>query len=430
MAGASDKARFYLEQSVPELQEFERKKVFSRDEIGQIARKRSDFEHKLNARGSQPSDYARYAEYEINLETLRRKRVKRLGIKVNSHAGQRRIFFVLDRATRKFQGDLGLWMQYIDYARREKANKKLSEIFGSILRFHPTKPELWIYAARHAMDVQADMAAARSYMQRGLRFCKSSKLLWLEYAKLELGYVTKIAARRKILGLAQGPSNQQVDPSESNNEDTIALPVITAEDIDPSTSQDGSIDHDALQTLSSTPALTGAIPLAVFDAAMKQFQNDESLAMSFFDLFTEFHEVPCLQKLLEHVVRSSLSFSPTDPSSLICYVRQPVALIDLQSPDAPRALGLSRDRLKVSFQKTPRKAELVERSILWLHGLLQHENLDEGIRRVLLATLRQTRSVLEDNYISEGDFAGLVERLEDAGLADEVQRMQLKRKSK
>ena len=30
MARASDKARFYLEQSVPELQEFERKKVFTK----------------------------------------------------------------------------------------------------------------------------------------------------------------------------------------------------------------------------------------------------------------------------------------------------------------------------------------------------------------------------------------------------------------
>lgn len=30
MAGASDKARFYLEQSVPELQELERKKIFTK----------------------------------------------------------------------------------------------------------------------------------------------------------------------------------------------------------------------------------------------------------------------------------------------------------------------------------------------------------------------------------------------------------------
>ena len=30
MAGASDKARFYLEQSIPELQELERKKLFTK----------------------------------------------------------------------------------------------------------------------------------------------------------------------------------------------------------------------------------------------------------------------------------------------------------------------------------------------------------------------------------------------------------------
>jgi hypothetical protein len=29
MAGASDKARFYLEQSVPELKEYERRKIFT-----------------------------------------------------------------------------------------------------------------------------------------------------------------------------------------------------------------------------------------------------------------------------------------------------------------------------------------------------------------------------------------------------------------
>ena len=40
MAGASDKARFYLEQSIPELQEFERKKLFTkviRIELSDIA---------------------------------------------------------------------------------------------------------------------------------------------------------------------------------------------------------------------------------------------------------------------------------------------------------------------------------------------------------------------------------------------------------
>lgn len=151
MAGASDKARFYLEQSVPELQELAAKKLFTTQEVSSITKKRSDFEHKLNARGSQPSDYARYAEYEMNLESLRKKRVKRLGVKTTNHTGQRRIFFVLDRATRKFRGDIGLWMQYVAYARKQKSNKRVSQILTTVLRLHPTKAELWIYAANYAL---------------------------------------------------------------------------------------------------------------------------------------------------------------------------------------------------------------------------------------------------------------------------------------
>ncbi|KAK5707131.1 U3 snoRNP protein, partial [Elasticomyces elasticus] len=74
MAAAADKARFFLEQSVPELKEYEKKKIFNKEEITAIVKKRSDFEHKLNARGGQPIDFVRYAQYEMNLDLLRRKR--------------------------------------------------------------------------------------------------------------------------------------------------------------------------------------------------------------------------------------------------------------------------------------------------------------------------------------------------------------------
>src|SRR6201996_7569267 len=147
MAAASDKARFFLEQSVPELKEYERKGIFSAEEITSIARKRSDFEHKINARGSTPTDYARYAEFEINVDALRRKRVKRLGMKSTAQNGRRRIFFVFDRGCRKHPGDVGLWMDAIEFAKKQKAHKKLQEMYTQILRLHPTKADLWIHAA-------------------------------------------------------------------------------------------------------------------------------------------------------------------------------------------------------------------------------------------------------------------------------------------
>lgn len=265
MSAASDKARFYLEQYVPELQEYARKDIFTRDQISAIAAKRSDFEHILNARGSTPSDYARYATYEMNLDNLRKKRCKRLGVKSTTFSGQRTIFFILDRATKKFPGDMGLWMQYIQYCQKEKANKKLGKIFTQVLRLKPREYGLWVLAAKYYAEEQGDMSSARSYMQRGLRFCNDAKELYLEYAKLEMVYLAKLAARRKILGLDE--TRKESDVPEDEN--MIALPSVSVEDIDPEANKGvEEVNAAALQKLASAPAFTGAIPKAIFDAAM------------------------------------------------------------------------------------------------------------------------------------------------------------------
>lgn len=415
MAGASDKARFYLEQSIPELQEFGRKKIFTKvgidaravpgslltyvqEEITSIAKKRSEFEHVLNARGSHPSDYARYAEYEMNLEALRRKRVQRLNIKSSGHAGQRRIFFVLDRATRKFHGDMGLWMQYIEYARKEKANKKLAQILTSVLRMHPTKPELWIYAARYAMDSEADITAARSYMQRGLRFCANSTLLWLEYARLETMYVAKIAARRHILGLDSDRSKEQQNTaSDDPNADVVALPDVTAEDINPSLAKDDGVDETALENLAATPVLTGAIPMAVFDAAMKQFPKNVRVAEQFFDVFAEFDKTPCTRRILEHAATYMLKSFPGTVPAIVCGFKLPLTGTDPSSAELPAALGRCLDNIKSSMKEFPQlKREIAEKAAIWILPFTHDAQLDPDIRRVASSTLRQWLPALEE----------------------------------
>ncbi|KAF2400131.1 hypothetical protein EJ06DRAFT_495034 [Trichodelitschia bisporula] len=377
MAGASDKARFYLEQSVPELQELLRKKIFTKDEVSSIAKKRSDFEHTLNARGSQPGDYARYAEYEMNLEALRKKRVQRLGIKTGGHAGQRRIFFILDRGTRKFPGDLRLWMQCIEFARKEKANKKLGEIMAAMLRLHPTKPDLWLYAAQYSLDAQADMTAARSYMQRGLRFCAGQRLMWLEYAKLEMVYVAKVAARRRILGLDE--TRKEVVETE----DMLALPDVTAEDINPSL-KDG-VDDDALEKLAATPALTGAIPIAVFDEAMKKFHNDATLAEQFFDIIAEFDQTPATPTILQHILDHLRNKQPESPSTTACEFSLPLVGVEPTSAQFPAALG---DCLHAIRAGKRHKVEVAEKALMRLlpFALL---DLDADIQTVISATLVQ-----------------------------------------
>ena len=47
----------------------------------------------------------------------------------------------------------------------------------------------------------ANVAAARSLMQQGLRMCKQDEAMWAEYFRLELLYVHRLRQRRKVLGL-------------------------------------------------------------------------------------------------------------------------------------------------------------------------------------------------------------------------------------
>ncbi|KAJ5386111.1 RNA-processing protein HAT helix [Penicillium cosmopolitanum] len=390
MSAATDKARFFLEQSVPELKDYERKKIFNKDEIASIVKKRSDFEHKLNARGAQPVDFVRYVQYEMNLDSLTRKRTKRLGIRTAGHSGQRRIFFILDRATRKFHGDLNLWIQYIDYTRKQKAHKKLSMIFTDALRLHPTSAELWVYAAKYSLDDHADMLQARSYMQRGLRFCKSAKVLWIQYAKLELIYVAKLVARQRILGLDE--ASQRPKPIEDKELDTdadmIALPSITGEDINPSGGDDKAVE-EALENLNSTPALTGAIPLAIFDAAMKHFNNDDRFGFDFYEMVSEFHDAPCLHKILDHVVETMRAHQPTSPRTQICYIKFPTAGLSVTSAEFPRAFGGSLTRLKETHLSSALATEVVK----WLQSIVETEDLDPSLKKVIVATMRNAERV-------------------------------------
>ncbi|PNS17246.1 hypothetical protein CAC42_6929 [Sphaceloma murrayae] len=304
-AAASDKARFYLEQSVPELQAFKEKGIFSASEITSIASKRSSFEHRINMPGaSTPIDFARYASYELNLDTLRKKRCKRLGVKGTSFAGQKRVFSVLERGLRKFPGDMGLWMQYLEYCKDENANSKLAKGITKVLRLNPRRWELWVWAARYYFEVQGDMALARSYMQRGLRFCEREQEMWVQFLRLEMIYVAKVNARRKILKLDE-EAEDVLDDEEPGfgDKDEISLPKITAGDMESDTAgQALAIDDATIRHLSKSPALSGAIPMAIVDAAAKAFKSNPTVLEDLFNCVAAFDDVPCTREILQQII--------------------------------------------------------------------------------------------------------------------------------
>ncbi len=365
-----------------------------------MVRKRSDFEHRVLARGAQPVDFARYAAWEISLEKLRQKRCKRLRIKGSSaHTGQARIFLILERGTRKHPGDLGLWMSYLQHAREVRANKKLKTVLTAALRMHPTKAELWLYAAKTTLEDESDMNGARSYMQRGTRFCKRSKELWIEYAKLEMIYLAKIGLRRRILGLGGNQAvetGQEADDAEDQafpgSEDMIHVPNFKAHTMLSRMIDDVKMDDQAGGDPMRTPALNGAIPLAIFDDARKQSFFSAAVAEDFFNMFATFEQVLCLPKILQHVINSMLETYPTDSSTHNCSVRQPIIGIDPRSSKFPMALASSLNLLKTSKEMVSDKSQLSKKVASWMEPILSLDYLDPGIRTVLVHTLRKLES--------------------------------------
>jgi U3 small nucleolar RNA-associated protein 6 len=354
------------------------------DEIASIAKKHSDFEHRINASGCSAADFTRYAQYEMNLETLYRKRAKRMGIRARMHHGTRRIFFILDRATRKFPGDVPLWLQYIEFARKEKASGVLAKALASALKLHPTKPEMWIYAARLAVEENADMSEARSHMQRGLRFCKKSKMIWKEYCKLEMVFVAKVFLRRAMLGI-DAPKKTQDERDEDEN--MMRLPEITGEDSE-SVKKDKSLDAMALENVDTNPALNGALAIAIFDQAMKEIPNDLAFAREFYDLFTQFRQLRCCGRLLEHTVRYMLDIAAKNHTALWLGIQLPLFAVEITDSTFPGRLGTALSNMGTAVEETDNRGDLYLSFAKYFTDLLwDSPQLDPALQKVIISSL-------------------------------------------
>lgn len=349
-------------------------------------------------RGVKAIEFARYAAWEIGLENLRARRVKRLRIKgSSSYTGPARIFIIFDRGTKKHPGDVALWMSYLEYCRKGKALKKFKTVLTAAIRLHPTKSELWLYAARWTLEADADMNGARSYMQRGTRFCTTSRDLWIEYAKLEMIYLAKIAMRRKILGLdSEDKPEEAAEDTEmaevagfDDGADIITIPDFKENTIKPSMIEGVKVDTEAVKDPMNTPALQGAIPLAIFDAARKQPFFCASAAGDFFEMFTAFSQVRCLPKILQHVLDVMMELYPKDAFTWNCYTRQAIVGVDPLSVELPSALGTALDRMKESTEKVKDRAELETLTRAWMGRILKLDELDPGIKEVLQHTIKK-----------------------------------------
>lgn len=331
----SSKVRYYLEQSVPELEDLIKKGLFERKEITMIMRRRTDFEHRIQGRGSKPRDFLKYAEFEMNLEKLRIKRYARLQKanmidtkpSVSDWAGFRKVIFVFDRAVKRYPGDLDIWGQYIRFVKEKDAVKVVYRIYAKLLLLQPRNVDAWLLAAKYEFDVNANAKGARELYQRGLRMNPESEKLWLSYAQFELTYVLKLLARRKVMGLLsekqqrddlaaqeseyQARKNKNIDGVEEN-EDMVSLADVDADDMKSELALLPEADMSVLGSPETNPVLKGDIALTIFDLCIPELLQGvaESLkedkvfeiAEDFLTLFDKFESLN-REYLHHHILR-------------------------------------------------------------------------------------------------------------------------------
>ncbi|CEP63689.1 snoRNA-binding rRNA-processing protein UTP6 LALA0_S09e00298g [Lachancea lanzarotensis] len=306
----SSKARYYLEQAIPEIDDLVDKGLFTKKEVSSIMKKRTDFEHRLNSRGSRIEDYEKYIEFELNVEKLRRKRVQRIleGSKSNSISDwsiPQRVQFIFQRGCNKFPKELKFWSLYLNYLKTQghkTSYRRIHSVYSQLLKLHPTNIDIWVSCAKYEYETHANFKSCRTVFQTGLRFNPDSATLWYEYVKFELNFITKLINRRKVMGLinereqqldmqtqrqeAEQRAGKGSDVAQDEGDDDLGLSgPSTGDNMKDKLNELPEADMDMLGSEETNPALRGDIALTIFDFAM------EKLGQSFLNTHRGYYAV-------------------------------------------------------------------------------------------------------------------------------------------
>jgi len=328
-----------LETTVEQLHTFLKLKVVTEHEAKQVARRRRNLERALLQKEVTPKHYFRYIQYEHNVQLLLKRRMKNLGAKALTRSEKRilkralfqqtsRVFFLFNRASRKFPMDWTVWKSYFKYCLQTSSFRLASRVLGRALARLPNLEELWLLAISFEFDHRKNMRAARIIAQRSLRQLINSQLLWREYFRIELYYLCRQIFQRQYLGLPI-PQKEERDVSHSKDifSDETNHGQILLRDDDAS-EDDREEDQLALdeefnlayqdsvseESSSSAPERTssvsfsfweGGVVLLVFKHILGRWKTEDSFLASLVELVME---TPFSPQVLKNEIRNLVLF--------------------------------------------------------------------------------------------------------------------------
>lgn len=134
----ADVVQYKLERMLNELDDLERRGLFSRLEIAEIVKQRRKFEYRLKRHSPLKDDFLAYIDYEKKLEEFRLLRRnaflkqqtgknKRWKNSLSDYAGVVRIVEIYRLATTRFKGDIELWFQYLEFC-KQRSNGRMKKV--------------------------------------------------------------------------------------------------------------------------------------------------------------------------------------------------------------------------------------------------------------------------------------------------------------
>ncbi|KDQ57693.1 hypothetical protein JAAARDRAFT_35378 [Jaapia argillacea MUCL 33604] len=398
-----ERVQFQQEQMLAELKDLTEKGIFTQSEVKQIMKKRTAFETALVRRIPKKGDFLRYAAYEMGLEALRRKRVERLNLQktppsISDYALVRRQFHIFERALKKFKGDVGLWIQYLQVAKKERARALVGRISARALQLHPNTPALYVIAASHELE-HLSPASARTLLQRGLRLNSDSVELWREYVKMELGFMESLRRRWSVLGISVGSVQDTGKPKADTQLD------------DDSDKGSGTLDLMEVDTHDSEAArrevLEGAIVKTVITNAVKAIPKLEAF-IALRDLLSTYPSPLRLrQALLDHLHALLHSTLPSDPHAVKVYCSRHLTP-GLEGEDLISALKTANQELVRAVNDATDNREPLASAYVQFVAEWCRKEIDANLRLCLVTCLQ---SLAKHHHRSPSLLAGNIQLL-------------------
>lgn len=259
-----------LEETLPQLRKAQELKLLKPNEIRTIVKKRRDHENLIRRRDATRQNFFRYAVFEKDVTELIQQRSNQRSTDPSESGplvGQFKLqkARVYNRAVYRFPGDDKLWIHFAKDAINDGAFKRASRIFAQAVSRCGGSPQVWLAAIAFHFDECSDPRTARVLAQRALRALSASVILWIEYFRVELHYLTKLTARRFTIGFDVQKKDDSTDlPTQVKFEENIS---------------------DTPHTTGKSLAFwEGGVPIAVIKGAVSKAQLNEVHLVEFYKI--------------------------------------------------------------------------------------------------------------------------------------------------